>query len=654
MKKFVIGLVAIAVLAGAGFFGVTTYARMRAQSEVEAVFQGLRASGRTAQHGTVGFDLFAKTLSVPDISIREPDGATVRVGQLIAAGLSNPENGRIRVRTVEVSDLLIEIPSTPGRAGAQYRVPRIVLEGYDGPDTLLPQEGKEHVALRLALRQLAATRAERLVIPEAAVRIEAVAPDAVATRGTYRDMVFETLDMGRIARGGFSALEFETIAPASAPDLGVKGKIEGFSVTGIDTAPFRAVVEETGKGGLATVYETISARGYSLNRGDGSAMAVGRVEARAIALDPAHLRLARLEEIQALSQVQPPLNETDTRRLMEASGDLVRAIGFTEFTLRDVSVAEPTGKATVGAIRLTGQKEGRLDRLDVEALSAEVEGEKPLTLDRLTLRGLNPLPILEASARASSDETIPTLDSALTLLRALEGIEIAGLKASMTDSDMPLVVGAMKLEWGQFIGLVPTRIVLSGSGITGPISEADGAPFSYLAAAGAKEATLAFDTVLAFDPATRTLRLSPASTRIEKALALDLDVTLTQVRPEAFEDPIAALSAAQQIAVGPARLTLTNLGIADLMLKEQAAGARTTPEMLRSEILAQIRELAKEMAPLYPEAAPLGETLAAFVEKPGTLTITLTPLGDVKLMDVIAADPLVLVRDFKVTATAAP
>ncbi|MEW6255090.1 MAG: hypothetical protein AB1592_03975 [Pseudomonadota bacterium] len=654
MKKLLIGLIALILLAGAGFWGVTRYAANRAEAEVEAVFQALRASGRTAQHGTVGFDLFAKTLSIPDIAIQEPDGARIKVGSVIAAGLSNPVKGQIGVRKVEVVNLLVDIPSGPGQAGAQYRVPRLVLDGYLGPDTLMPQEGKDHVALRLALRQLAATRAERLTVPEASVQIEAVAKDGVAMRGTYRDLVFEGLDRGRIARGGFSLMEFETLAPATAPELAVKGKVEGVSVTGIHTAPLLAAVEASDAGGLRTIYEQISTRGYSVTRGDGSTLAVGAISARDIGLDPARLRLARLEELQALSQLPPPLNETDTRRLMEASGDMVRAIGFAEFSLQNVTVTEPTGKATVGAIRLTGQKDGRLDLLDVERLAGEAEGEKPVTLDRLTLRGLNPLPILALSARAPSDEVLPTLDSALTLFRALEGLEISGLKASLNDSDVPLSVGTLKLEWGQFIGLVPTRILMSGKDITGPISEADGAPFSYLTAAGAKQATFAFETALVFDPTARTLRLSPGLTRIETAMALDFDVTLTNVRAEAFEDPIVALAAAQQIAMGPFKVTLTNLGIAELMLKEQAAAAGTTPDALRADIVGQIRSQAKDLSALYPEAGALGETLAAFVEKPGTLILVLTPLGDVKVMDLIGGDPLTLVRDFKITATAAP
>ncbi|WP_127092134.1 hypothetical protein [Aquabacter cavernae] len=654
MKKFLVGLVALIVLAGAGFWGVTSYAHMRAQSEVEAVFQGLRASGRTAQHGPVGFDLFAKTLDIPDISILEPDGASVRVGRIIAAGLSNPVKGRIGVRTIEASDIVVEIPSTPGRVGARYRVPRAVLEGYEGPDTLLPQEGRENVALRLVLKQLAATRAERLTLPEAVVRIDAAGKDGVATHSTYKDVVFENLDQGRIARAGFASMTFETIAPTNAPELAMKGRVEGLAFTGIDTAPVRALLEPDPKPGLVTLYEQVVARGYSLTRADASTMAVSSVEARGLALDPSRLSFARLNELQTLSQIQPPLNEDDTRRLMEASGDIVRAIGFSEISLKGVSVTEPTGKASVGLMRLTGQKDARLDRFDMEALTGQVEGEKPFSLDRLSLRGLNLLPVLELSARAPADEAAPTLDSALALFRALEGVEIAGLRAFMADSDAPVAIGAMKLDWGQFIGLVPTRFSFSGSGITGPISDADGPPFSYLAAAGAKDATLGFDTVLAFDPAAQTLRLSPASTRIETALAVDFDITLTKVRPEAFEDPIAALTAAQQIAVGPAKLVVTNLGIADVILKERATQANTTPEALRAETVAQIRAYAKELAPLFPEAGTIGDTLASFVEKPGTLTVTLTPLGEVKAMDLLAADPLTLVRDFKVTAAATP
>ena len=54
MKRILIGLIAVAVLAAGGWFGFNLYAKHRVTAEIETAFEQIRASGGKASHGKIG------------------------------------------------------------------------------------------------------------------------------------------------------------------------------------------------------------------------------------------------------------------------------------------------------------------------------------------------------------------------------------------------------------------------------------------------------------------------------------------------------------------------------------------------------------------------------------------------------------------------
>lgn len=651
MKKFAIGLLALLLLAGAGFFSVNQYVQWRATQEVDAVFSALRTAGREAAHGGVAFDLFKRSLTVRSVLLREPDGSRVAIASLVLDGVTEPKDGRVSARRLGAEGIEVEIAAAGERPRTLYQAPGASVDLYSGPDTLLPRERGQHEALNLFLRQMAASEATSLSIPELSVRIEAPGAGGVATALGYRNILIEKIAQGRIERLSFADMGFTATAPAGQPDLAAKGSLKRFVATGIDTAPILAATRAPGKAGLQPVYGEVVATGYSVVHGDGSQMEVGEASAKGLAIDPSLGVLGKFEELATLGQKQQPLGDADSARLMETASDLVKAIGFTQFRLADVTAMDSGTSLKMGSLTLSEMKQGRLERLALERISAATDGDKPVLIDTLALKGLSPLPLFAFSARAASEGSVPGLDGLLTLFRALDGVEMKGLTAPVADSDVPFRIQDFSLDWSQFIGLVPTRIAMKIDGMSGPISEADGVPLAYLAAAGLKQASIGLQLGITYDPAAQSLRLAPGAMRVEQAFAADLDLSLAELRSGAFEDPIAALAAAQQVAVGPLTLMVTDLGFVDIILKEKAAGAGTTPDAVRTEFTDTLRKAGAELAPLYPEAPAVAEALARFTEKPGTLTLRLVPFSGLKLMDAIAADPLVLLREFRISAT---
>ncbi|TCT08092.1 hypothetical protein [Aquabacter spiritensis] len=657
MKKLLVGLVAVAVLVGGGFLGLVQYSQARARAEVDRVFQELRAAGREATHGPVGFDLYARTLTVADIRIAARDGIVVTAASLIVSGIAQTEGGDIAARRIEANALSLSLPNAQAGSTATYLVPSLVVTDYSGPPTLVSGGANDgHTALRLTLRQLAATTASRISAPAVTARLSMPGADGaqISTEIVYTNLSTERLEHGRMAHTGFDRVTFVTAGSPGDPASSMKGRLDGFSASNVDTAPLRALAEGEAMGGYATFYEKVSAAAYVVEYGDGTTMQVGSAQGEGFAIDPGVLTLDRLDEMDMFGASSTALNREDGLRRIGASGDRLKGWAFASMTLRDVAARDETATMTARSLTLSDFKDGRLGAFTVEGMGSEEDGEPGTTMDKGVLRGLTFLPLLELSATRGEAGDALGVEAALALLRAIEGIEVSGLIVPQAHGGPPLKVKSLSLGWGQYIGLVPTSFALAATGLEVAVPSDEPMPLTLLADAGLKTVALDLDLALGYDPAAQAIVLSPASARIDTAFAISLEARLAEVARSAFEDPISALSAAPRIEVGPAKLTLTDLGIVGLLLKTRADRLGIAPEDLRAELVSTIRQQAAQLAPLSPDAPALGEAIAAFLAKPGTLTVTLTPRESVKLMDLIAGDPLLAIQDFSVTAINTP
>ena len=68
MKKILLGLIAVAVVAAGGYFGFDFYVQRRVTRDVEAAFEQVRAAGAKASHGKIAFDVKSCTLTISDVA----------------------------------------------------------------------------------------------------------------------------------------------------------------------------------------------------------------------------------------------------------------------------------------------------------------------------------------------------------------------------------------------------------------------------------------------------------------------------------------------------------------------------------------------------------------------------------------------------------
>jgi hypothetical protein len=112
---------------------------------------------------------------------------------------------------------------------------------------------------------------------------------------------------------------------------------------------------------------------------------------------------------------------------------------------------------------------------------------------------------------------------------------------------------------------------------------------------------------------------------------------------------------AAQIEAGTIELTLTDLGGVDLAIAQYARMQNVSLDDARRAVIDGIKTSTAEAAATNPDVAVLVDALAHFVESPkGTLTLKLTPHGNVPAMQVIQVlklDPLTALAQFQVEAS---
>src|SRR5262245_45823191 len=136
MKKILLGLVAVAVVAVCGFFGFGFYVQHRVKAEVEAAFERVRSQGGKASHGPVTFVLAKRTVAIADVAVElatEPP-LILKAANVTATGVNQPDATRFSANSIEATDLELSY-ALAGQADWKitYKAPKVTISDYSGP-----------------------------------------------------------------------------------------------------------------------------------------------------------------------------------------------------------------------------------------------------------------------------------------------------------------------------------------------------------------------------------------------------------------------------------------------------------------------------------------------------------------------------------------
>src|SRR5260370_295732 len=162
---------------------------------------------------------------------------------------------------------------------------------------------------------------------------------------------------------------------------------------------------------------------------------------------------------------------------------------------------------------------------------------------------------MRSVARLATPGQQPSPDQLVSLLRALEGIEIQGLIVPYRDTGRPVEIETAKISWGEYIGAFPTQ-VRAALRISGPITSGDGEPFSQLLAAGMTTATVDLDAGARWSETSRLAMLSPFSAKLANVGSIEVNGPLRNGPRSAFTlDTATFLAATAPGRTRPIRLT---------------------------------------------------------------------------------------------------
>jgi hypothetical protein len=319
--------------------------------------------------------------------------------------------------------------------------------------------------------------------------------------------------------------------------------------------------------------------------------------------------------------------------------------------MRGLSIGTPQGPIKFTAMKFNLES-GKVGEFALEGVEAPFP-QGPAKVGRFALKSLDIANCLRMSVQFANPAQPPSPDLLLGLMPLIEGVEVKGFSAPYKNTGKPINVEVFSLNWGQFVGPIPSKARLVAK-MSAPLDATDLGQ-QMLVAAGINTTVIDADLGAAWTEASRSFALEPATLELGSLLNASARVSLANVPRQVFSPNLAqAAVASGQIEAGTIELTVRDLGAVDVGVVQYARTQNISREAARKAIADDIRSAAASKTN-NPDAVAAAEALARFIETPRTtLTLKLTPLGKVQAMQIFQAlkiDPLEALAQFRIEAS---
>jgi hypothetical protein len=653
MVKILMGLAAAIVIAVGAFFGFQFYMQHRVAGEVEAAFEQIRATGGKASHGKVSFDLLNRTVTVADIAgetAAQPP-VSIKIASVKASGVSQPDPTRFAADSIEATDIEAGLAMAGPGLNLTYKVPRITLKDYSGPASLQrpPASSSLVDVYRFALEQFATITASSITAPSLAGTMNFGAATPGGGEFTYSGFAMQGIKDGKIDVTKVDGVVFNVAMAQAGQTEKMTGNLANIASYDVDISAAAAMFDpqKANDDRYYRAYRQVSAGPYTVTSGQGLTMRIDGMTIDDVGLRPSRLQLPALLAMIPPAGAAPP-TPAQAREMMEKVAKLYEGVRIGNAEMRGLSVETPQGPLKLAAMRFN-MESGEIGELAFEGLDTR-SPKGPVKVGRFALKSLDISNLMRMAAQFAAQRPAP--DQALALLPLIQGAEVKGLVAPFKNTDKLVNVDTLSLDWGQFLGPIPSQAHLVAK-LTTPIEAAD-APM--LVAAGMNIAAIDFDLGAAWTEAPRTFVLEPVTFELGNLLKATARVAFANVPRGVFSiNPAQAANMAAQIEAGTIELTLRDLGGVDLAIAQYARTQNLSPDEARRAVIDDIKASTAEAATTNPDVAALADALAGFIENPkGTLILKLTPHGKVpamQLIQVLKIDPLTALAQFQLEAS---
>ena len=127
--------------------------------------------------------------------------------------------------------------------------------------------------------------------------------------------------------------------------------------------------------------------------------------------------------------------------------------------MRGLSAETPEGPFKLAAIRFNLEN-GKVGEFAIEGLDGR-SPKGPVKVGRFALKSLDIAGLLRMAAQFSNPGQPPSPDKALALIPLIEGVELKGFTAPFKNTGKPVNIDTFNLDWGQFVGPIPSKVRLT-------------------------------------------------------------------------------------------------------------------------------------------------------------------------------------------------
>jgi hypothetical protein len=234
--------------------------------------------------------------------------------------------------------------------------------------------------------------------------------------------------------------------------------------------------------------------------------------------------------------------------------------------------------------------------------------------------------------------------------------------APFKDTGKPINIDNISLNWGQFVGSIPTRVHLNAR-MAGPV-DANDPTQKALVALGLTTLALDVDFGVSWTPASGAFVLDPVTVNIGGLANVSAHAALANVPRTVFSlNPQQAATTAAQIQAGTLDVTLRDAGGVGLLVAQYARTHGVSADDAKRAMVEAIKASSAptattNLAAANPDATAITEALARFVDDPrGTLTVKLTPRDKapaLQLIQLVKTQPLDALAQFHVEVSTGP
>jgi hypothetical protein len=653
MKRILIGLIAVAVLAAGGWFGFNLYAKHRAIAEVEAAFERMRAGGGKANHGKVEFDLMSRTLTIEDIAVTpgsQPQ-AQVKIAGIKGTGVSQIDDGRLSADSIDITGIDVALDQVgPAKVKASYKIPQLTMRDYAGPLHIgtAPANGSLADLYRYVLGQYATVAASSLTAPTLTMSFDSGGGPGGGGEITYSGLAIQNLKHGKIdaMKADRAAISVD-VKQTGKPDK-LTGELSNIIVSDFDaTAIIAALDPQTSSDETYhRVYRQVSAGPYVLKSAQGMRVDIDGFRMEDIDLQPSKFRLAEIFAALPQDQSAAP-TPAQSREMMEKLAGVYEGLRIGRTEVSKISVGTPQGIGKVNAIRYR-DGEFAIEGVDTPAPQGQFK------MERFALKSFSAANLIRWAASLSNPGRAPSPDQMLGLFRVLAGAEVKGVTAPFKTTKKLVTIDTLSLDWGQLVGSIPSKAHVVAKFVT-PTDPSDPKQLP-LIAAGIDKLAIDLDLGAAWTEASNSFALTPATLDIGGIAKAQLRVALGNVPRELFSaDPAQLMGQAAQVEAVALEFSLRDNGGVDLVVTQFARTQNVSRDAARQALVESIKAKREQIASANPDADAVVDAVARFVETPGeTLSIKLTPRAKaplMQLMQLLQTDPQSALAQFRIEAS---